>query len=152
MLLAKNITWTMSYFTKIFSHFNNQQFIIFFFFFFFKKKKNSFQIGNILFSTISTYLIVLTFQWFNLNKYLQYWRPIKRISKVGNMMSSKCMIKLMSVMMELVILIILEVNANDRAPFSFAPSPLTTILHPFQMSLHNFIYSFLCSFISSHLL
>jgi hypothetical protein len=40
------------------------------------------------------------------------------------------MIKLMLVMMELVILIILEVHANDRAPLSFAPSSLTTSIYP----------------------
>lgn len=45
------------------------------------------------------------------------------------MMVAKCVRKRMSVMIELVILILLSVQANDGAPISFFPSPPTILPH-----------------------
>jgi len=48
-------------------------------------------------------------------------------------MSRKNMTKLMMVMMELIILVILKVHANDTTTPSFAPTTLPTGLHLFQL-------------------
>lgn len=50
-------------------------------------------------------------------------------------MAEKCMRKLMLVMMELIILTILEVHANDPTllSLSLAPTPLPTSIHNFQL-------------------
>jgi hypothetical protein len=54
------------------------------------------------------------------------------------------MTKLMLVVMELIILIILIVYANDPTPLSSAPTPLPTNLHPFRLDNEYMTYIHLC--------
>jgi hypothetical protein len=49
------------------------------------------------------------------------------------MMGRNCMIKLILVMIELIIIVTLEVHANDPIPFSSASTTLPTNLHPFHL-------------------
>jgi hypothetical protein len=57
-----------------------------------------------------------------------------------NKISRKSMTKLMLVTMELIILVILKVNANDSTTPSFAPTTLLTVLHLFQFDNANVSY------------
>jgi hypothetical protein len=59
-------------------------------------------------------------------------------------MTTKCMIKLMLVMMKLIIPIILKVHANDLTPLSYASTSLPTSLHPFQLDNEGLKYSHYC--------
>ena len=53
------------------------------------------------------------------------------------MMAKKCTIKLKLVMMMFIILIILEVHANNPTHISSAPTPPPTNLKPFQLDFSD---------------
>jgi hypothetical protein len=55
-------------------------------------------------------------------------------------MLRKSMIKFMLVVMELIILIIFKVRANDNTHFSLALTELPTKLHLFQLDNHDMSY------------
>jgi hypothetical protein len=60
------------------------------------------------------------------------------------MMCSESLIKLMFMMMKLIILMILEVHANDSIPLSSALTQLPTSLHPFELDNEMNTYIFHC--------
>jgi hypothetical protein len=60
------------------------------------------------------------------------------------MMGRNCMIKLILVMIELIIIVTLEVHANDPTPFSSASTPLPTNLHPFHLENEDITYIHRC--------
>jgi hypothetical protein len=59
-------------------------------------------------------------------------------------MTRKCTIKLMLVMIKLIILVILEVDANDPTTLFYVSTPLPTSLHPFKLDNEGMNYINIC--------